>query len=87
MVIPLLRRLEDDARLLEKVCPHVGAHDVMKAVEFDLDVFPEATAVVIPCRLGIADRLEEGGHEMIYVERYKRHFVSIPFTLKNPQKN
>ena len=38
MIVPLLRRLEDDPGLFEEVGAHVGADDVELLVEVDLQV-------------------------------------------------
>ncbi len=58
VVVSLLRRLEDDARLLEQVRAHVGAHDRVALAEADLQIFAEATAVVVPRRFGVANGLQ-----------------------------
>ena len=46
--------LEHHAGLLQQVGPHVGADDAVARVEADLDVLAEATAVVVPGRLGVS---------------------------------
>lgn len=58
--------LEDDSRLLQQIRPHVGPDDVEVLVEVDLDVLPEARRVVVPRRLGVADRLHDwrGGNDL-----------------------
>ena len=38
VVVPLLRRLEDDSGLFEEVGAHVGTYDVVMLVEVDLQV-------------------------------------------------
>lgn len=51
--------LKHHARLLQQICPHVGADDAVASVEADLDVFPKPAAVVVPCRLCVPDGLRD----------------------------
>ena len=60
VVVALLLGLEDDARLLQQVGLHAGAHDVVLAVEVDLDVLAEAAAVVVARCFGVAEGLHDG---------------------------
>lgn len=49
--------LEDNARLLQQVSPHVGTDDVVVSAEADLDVLPKAAAVVVPRGFGVSNGL------------------------------
>lgn len=49
--------LKHHSGLLQQVCAHVGTDDVIPPVKADLDVFPEAAAVVVTCRLCVSDSL------------------------------
>lgn len=54
---PCCTNLEDDPRLLQEVRPHVGSDDVPFSAEADLDVLPEAAAVVVARGFRVPDRL------------------------------
>lgn len=56
--------LKHHARLLQQICPHVGADDAVASVEADLDVFPKPAAVVVPCRLCVPDGLRDRWQRM-----------------------
>lgn len=49
--------LKDHSGLLQQVGPHVGSNDVVPSVKANLDVLPEAAAVVIASGFGISDGL------------------------------
>lgn len=49
--------LKHHSGLLQQIRAHVGTDDVIPPVKADLDVFPEAAAVVVTCRLRISDSL------------------------------
>lgn len=51
--------LKHHAGFLQQICSHVGPDDPVSVVEADLDVLPEATAVVVAGGLGVSDSLKE----------------------------
>lgn len=51
--------LKHHAGFLQQICSHVGPDDPVPVVEADLDVLPEATAVVVAGGLGVSDGLTE----------------------------
>jgi len=44
-------------RFFKKVCAHASTHNVVSLAEANLNVFAETTAVVVPRRFSITDRL------------------------------
>lgn len=54
---PSRPHLEDHPGLLQQVGPHVGPDDAVPLVKADLNVLPEAAAVVIARGFGISDGL------------------------------
>lgn len=51
--------LKHHTGFLQQICSHVGPNDPVSVVETDLDVLPEATAVVVAGCLGVSDSLME----------------------------
>lgn len=50
--------LIDHPRLLQQVIGHVSAYGVAFEVEIDIHVLSEARRVIVPVRLGIAERFQ-----------------------------
>mmetsp|Transcript_104619 Transcript_104619/g.180306 ORF Transcript_104619/g.180306 Transcript_104619/m.180306 type:complete len:902 (-) Transcript_104619:390-3095(-) len=65
---PLARGVGDDSAALQQVVGGVGPMQVPLGVELQLHVLPEAGAVVVPLRLGIPKRLEDGaaGDDLVH---------------------
>lgn len=49
--------LKHDSGLLQQIRAHVGSNDMIPPVKADLNVLSEAAAVVVACRLRIANSL------------------------------
>jgi len=60
VVVALLGRLEHDAALLQQVVDDLAAADLRPAVEVHLHPLAEPRRVVVPQRLGVAERLQDG---------------------------
>ena len=56
--VPLPGLLQHDPRLLQQVVGDVAADRVVLKVEVDIHVLAEAGRVVVPVRLGVAERLQ-----------------------------
>lgn len=59
MIVPFVRRLEDDSRLFKQIRPHRRPTYVELLVKLQLDKFPKTRAVVVPGRFRVADGLTQ----------------------------
>ena len=68
VVIPLLKRLKDQSRPFQQVCPDLRTNDVCLLVEHDLDVFAEAGGVVVSRGFGVTEGFHDrvGGQDLLF---------------------
>lgn len=59
--------LKNNPRLLQQVCSHVSADDVVTSAEADLNVLSKATAVVISGGFGVSNSLADREKGLITV--------------------
>ena len=57
MVVSLVRGLEHNTWLLQKVCAHVRSSNMETSVEVDFEIFSKSAAIVVTNGFGITERL------------------------------
>jgi len=82
VVIPLLKRLEDQSRALQQICSDFGANDIRFLVEHDLNVFAETRRIVVTGRLCVTKGFHDGigGQDLLFCFAHRVGSTSGTYT-------